>query len=207
MSAADSGLRERKKQRTREAIIESATRLFLEHGFEGTTVADIAEAAEIAPRTFFGYFATKEDVVFHDFDEVFASLERRIRERPAGESAFEAVRSWILTRDAEVGLDTAPERARRALIRSTPALAARDRVNMARFEDVLAAAVAEDLDVPAGSLRPHLVAAAAVAALDALSQRTDAGAAAPPTDTAAVLDEALVFLRGGLEALRRHPPA
>ena len=82
------GLRERKKQRTREQIVAAAFGLFGERGFQATTVADIAAAADIAPRTFFAYFPSKEAVVFHDFDALFASLQETIEGRPEGETAI-----------------------------------------------------------------------------------------------------------------------
>ena len=89
------GLRERKKEQTRRAIEDAAFRLFAERGFQATTVADIADAADVAPRTFFAYFPSKEDVLFADFDETFEALAARLRGRPPGESTFDALRAWI----------------------------------------------------------------------------------------------------------------
>src|SRR5918999_5549011 len=91
----EQGLRERKKQRTREQIVESAMRLFAERGYHGTTVADIAEAAEIAPRTFFSYFPSKEAVVFHNVDRDLDGLASALHDRLPGETVFDALRRWI----------------------------------------------------------------------------------------------------------------
>ena len=82
-----SSLRERKRLRTRQALIEAAAKLFERHGYDGTTIADIAAAADISTRTIFSYFASKEDVLFPDADaRVKAALtaidERRPGERP-----------------------------------------------------------------------------------------------------------------------------
>ena len=82
-----SSLRERKRTRTREALIEAAAELFERRGYDGTTIADIAAAADISTRTFFSYFASKEDVLFPDADaRVLAALKaidaRRPGERP-----------------------------------------------------------------------------------------------------------------------------
>lgn len=82
-----SSLRERKRLRTRQALIDAAAELFEERGYDGATVADIAAAADVSTRTFFSYFATKEEVLFPDADaRVKAALtaiaERRPGERP-----------------------------------------------------------------------------------------------------------------------------
>jgi AcrR family transcriptional regulator len=80
-------LRERKRTRTREAIIEAAAELFERRGYDGATIADIAAAADISTRTFFSYFGSKEDVLFPNADaRVLAALtaidDRRPDERP-----------------------------------------------------------------------------------------------------------------------------
>jgi AcrR family transcriptional regulator len=201
-AAAKPGLRERKKQRTRDAIVAHALALFEERGFDATTISDIAEAAEIAPRTFFGYFASKEDVVFHDAEEAFASFRAQLDTRADDQTAFDALRDWVVGHVTAGDFDNPKELRRRRLIDATPALRARERVNLSRFEELFAGAVGRDLGVPPESLRARLVSAAAVAALETLSRHAPDE---PPADPMPVLDEALVFLGGGLEALRHHP--
>lgn len=207
MAPPTDGLRERKKRQTREAIVGAAMSLFDERGYDATTITDIAAAADIAPRTFFSYFPSKEAVVFHDFEEILARFAERLRNRPASESAFDALRAWIIGWIGESGRADEGERARRELVRSTPALRSHERSNLARLEGVLAEGVAADLGVAPDSLRPHLVSAAAVAALEALGRFDDAKPAPSPDRAIAVMDEALLFLQAGLDALRRQPPA
>lgn len=90
------GLRERKKLRTRRAIAVAAVRLFAERGYEETTIADIAAAADISPRTFFSYFPSKEDVIFAEVDDRLAEVSDRLGRRPSGETALETIRRGIV---------------------------------------------------------------------------------------------------------------
>jgi AcrR family transcriptional regulator len=198
--SAVQGLRERKKQRTRQKIVREAMKLFARRGFESTTINDIAAAAEIAPRTFFGYFPSKEDVVFHDFDEVFERFARRLRDRPPSVTVFDALREWVVewlsTRDAA-------ERARDELIAATPQLQSREHDHLRRFSELIAEGVAADLGVPADSLRPRMVSAATAAALETLRDYEHAEEIGVE-EAVAVLDEAIAFLQGGLRALRKR---
>jgi AcrR family transcriptional regulator len=97
-------LRDRKKERTRLAIQDAALGLFVEKGFEATTVDEIAERAEVSKATFFRYFATKGEVVFGDVGDPYEGLRAAIVERPAGEDDVTAVRhavqqDWTRTLD------------------------------------------------------------------------------------------------------------
>jgi AcrR family transcriptional regulator len=203
MGEGEIGLRERKKQRTREQIVERAMALFDEHGFEHVTIADIAAAADIAPRTFFSYFPAKEDVVWHDFDSIFAGLHEALAQRPAGESAIDTMRDWVEQLLAGIDHSDPAERCRQRVIRASPALQAHDRHIAGFFERELAEAIAVDLGAEPGSLRPRRVAAAATAALTELERFFDKDD--PPENPMAILDEAFNFVRGGIAALQRHP--
>jgi AcrR family transcriptional regulator len=203
------GLRERKKQQTRVAIHQAAMRLFAERGFEATTIADIAAAADIAPRTFFAYFASKEEAVFPKFEPMFADFDRAMTERPEGTTALAALREWIVQAAQQHMGDVDGARLEAQLRRESPAVAACDLQHMRRFERRLAEAVGEDFGEPADALRPRLVAAAAMAALQASSDaadvimETDADKARElMADPVAFIDDALRFLEGGLAALR-----
>jgi AcrR family transcriptional regulator len=93
-------LRESNKARTRLAISDIATRLFVERGFEHVTVAEIAEAAHVSVKTVFNYFASKEELFFDRADDVRDALLDAVRERPAGASVLEALRAVLADRRA-----------------------------------------------------------------------------------------------------------
>jgi AcrR family transcriptional regulator len=200
------GLRERKKQRTRQQIIDAAMGLFDERGYHATTIADIAEAAEVAPRTFFSYFPSKEAVVFHNVDRDMDALAAALRNRLPGEYAFDALRRWV---DALFDQWIAHEDEallRKRLCREDEGLANFEGGAIARIQELLLEAIADDLGQPQDALRPRLVAAAAIAALTSLQGSLDEKAEhhmpAAKADALAVLDDVALFLRGGLDALQ-----
>jgi AcrR family transcriptional regulator len=78
-------LRDRKKERTRQSIVDAATELFTERGYDETTIADIAAAAEIGARTFFSYFASKEALLFPESDARVAATVAAIADKRPGD--------------------------------------------------------------------------------------------------------------------------
>ncbi|WP_437876283.1 acyl-CoA-like ligand-binding transcription factor [Sorangium sp. So ce513] len=89
------GLRERKKERTRAQVIETAIDLFLKNGYEQTTLDEILGAVEISRRTFFRYFESKEDLLIGWMDQLIEVAREAIRARPPGEPPVEALRNAI----------------------------------------------------------------------------------------------------------------
>jgi AcrR family transcriptional regulator len=209
MAAMSTGLRERKKQQTRQAIHEAAMKLFAERGYDATTIADIAEAAGIAPRTFFSYFSAKEEAVFQKFDMAYEEFTRALEDRPAGMTALQALREWIV-RESHKYTPTAENLRLEVKLRAeSPAVAACELRHTRMYEARLAEAVADDLGEPADSLRPRLVAAAAMAALQVAADKAETALSDDPgvvaqwaADPMAFLDDALRFLDAGLAALR-----
>jgi AcrR family transcriptional regulator len=200
------GLRERKKQRTRQQIVDAAMRLFAARGYHATTIADIAEAAEVAPRTFFSYFPSKEAVVFHNVDRDLDSLADALRHRLPGENAFDALRRWLDSMLDEWMTEGDETLVRKRLCKEDEGLANFQGGVMARINELLLEAIADDLGEPPQALRPRLVAAAAMAALTSLEGSLDvnAGQRGPEmkAEALAILDNAMLFLRGGIDALQ-----
>jgi AcrR family transcriptional regulator len=191
------GLRERKKQKTRDTIIKVALERFAEQGYEHTTIAEIADAAEVSPRTIFAYFPSKEDIVFYDQLDVQENLARALRERPEGATALDTLREFIF------GI-LAPDSTRvlrKLIIAGDETLQRSERARYAPIEQLMREAIAEDLHAGPDDIRPQIVAAATLAAFNALHDPC-----APPEpfsreDATAVIDDVVTFLRGGLEAL------
>lgn len=90
------GLRERKKQRTRDALLRAALELFTTKGYEETTVDEIVEAVDVSQRTFFRHFAGKQEAAFAMQEMVEARFLKALRERPADEAPFAALRGAVL---------------------------------------------------------------------------------------------------------------
>ena len=193
------GLRERKRVRTRRAIAAAALELFDRQGFQDTTIAQIAEAADVSPRTVSGYFSHKEDLAFPDSEKAFATLEQRLRERPAEETAADALRDWI---EAWLRDHAPPEeerRVRRRIIAGDEGLRAYEHRFMVRVQDALAVAIARDLGAGPRELEPRMAAAATLTAFQLVGEELEP---ASEEDALAAIDRALLFIGGGIRALR-----
>ncbi|MBP2708479.1 TetR family transcriptional regulator [Microbispora sp. RL4-1S] len=164
-----SGLRERKKRRTRQSLIEASLRLFHEKGYDETTIAEIAAAVDVSTRTFFSYFTSKEDVVFFDHETRAGRALKVIADRRPAEPvadlllrlADETLRASIL--DSELTAELFPLRHR--LVRSVPALRARGLHllfdTQRRLAEALHQAYADEIDLVEAAAAVGAVAGAA----------------------------------------------
>ncbi|MFK0258795.1 TetR/AcrR family transcriptional regulator [Streptomyces sp. NPDC090445] len=148
------GLREIKKQQTRTAIADAALGLFLEHGFDRVTVADVARHAGVSTNTVFNYFPAKEDLFFDRQAEAEDRLAALTRDRAPGTCPVETVRDALLAalrdNDPMLGLHPGARRFRQVVLDS-PALRAREREIGEHAEAALAAALAEHPPNTAGT--------------------------------------------------------
>jgi AcrR family transcriptional regulator len=146
------GLRERRKQQTREAISDIATRMFAARGFDEVTIAQVAGAAGVAKMTVTNYFPRKEDLVFDRAEAVIRSLADVVATRAPGESLLAAIRRDYAERvaraDVTLGLSS-PAFAR--MVAGSPALASR----ALQLQDLRERALGDALAAEAGADDPQ----------------------------------------------------
>ncbi|RDJ25166.1 TetR family transcriptional regulator [Bosea caraganae] len=154
---ANEGLRERKRRQTRERIADAAKTLFLERGFDATTIEEIAAAADVSKRTFFDYFPSKEDVISAWQDRFGEVMAEAVLARPPGESLIKVVEEALI---GSVLVSAADPQALALgkLIRETPALRGREQLKYVKLEQKLAEALAARTPDEANRLRTRLLA-------------------------------------------------
>src|SRR5215204_2262982 len=160
------GLRERKKQETRDQIAKTARRLFMERGFDAVTVADVASEAEVSRKTVFNYFPTKEDLFYYRMEAFEARLLEAIRSRAPGESIVAPFARFLtdargmLRADEPAAADQLAATAR--MIVESPALLAREQQIYAGYAAALAELIAEETDAGPDDVVPRVAADAMI---------------------------------------------
>lgn len=165
-SATELGLRERKKQRTRRLIADTARRLFAERGFEHVTVAEIAREADVAPATVFNYFPTKEDLFYSRLEAFEEELLAAIRDRRPDETVLEAFLAFLLGQHGGLAMKApggGEEATARILtgtrvITDSPALLARERQVFDHYARDLAGLLAAETGAEPGDVVCRVVA-------------------------------------------------
>jgi AcrR family transcriptional regulator len=155
-STAPTGLRERKKREVRTRIADTALRLFAAKGFDQTTVAEVAEAADVSVKTVFNYFPTKEDLFFDRAEEVEQRWLEAVADRGPGESVLAGLRRRSLLRfeDHPHGRTAKFRR----VMAGSAALQGRGQQMWAAHEDAIAAALADLLGAAPADPTPRILA-------------------------------------------------
>ena len=170
-SADELTLRERKKQRTRQAISDAATELFAERGFDAVTIDEVAAAAEVSKKTVFNYFRSKEDLLFDEAEAAEARLLAAVREREAGEPVLAAARRNARAAVGRMcsGEDPWVEKMAR-IVAASPSLQARETEIFDHIAHSLAEVIREEIGAQEGDCRPYVAAQAIMAVQRAVAE-------------------------------------
>jgi len=154
------GKRELKRQETRARIVDAATELFAERGFDAVTVMEIARHAGVVEKTVFNHFPVKEGLVFDADPPMRAALLETVRRRPAGESVSAAAGTFVVSVMSLLGTPEAAEGVARMarIIRGSRTLQVREREIIDELTGALAELIAEETDARSGQLEPWLAA-------------------------------------------------
>ena len=200
------GLRERHRRRTAADLEEAALKLFSDRGFDAVTIDDIAAAADVSRRTFFRYYAAKEDVVLSDHPRRLDELQAALDRRPADEPPLAALRHAVMSLVGSIEEQREHMLRRFQLVTTTPSLEARSLCLQRNWEAAVTAMLAARMGVdPAKDLRPGVAAATTMAAMRIATVNWLAGGG--QDDLAAIMAAGLDLLDGGLQAAATTPPA
>ena len=193
-----SGLRERKKAQTRQALTAAAIRLSIERGSpDRVTIEEISEAAEVSPRTFFNYFSSKEEAILGVDPEQRGALRAELELRPAEECPVEALRAALLTSVEDIEENAELWAQRLQLVRDHPALSPGYVASFADFERGLIEAMAARLERdPDDDPYPSLIVATALTVMRVTVKHWQAAGEARPLSE--LLDSAFDQLAAGL---------
>ena len=195
---ATHGLRERKKLRTREAIIDAALDLFEQKGFDATTVEDIAAAADVSPRTFFRYFESKLALIMARSTTKHVSLGPALAARPADESLIESI-SHVMRDELGDQLEDPLVVREFQVMLTTPSLRTLARDHFYDEEAGMVSAVAERLGLPPDDLRAHVITSSISSALWTTVNRWTAQGA-DVDELMPMIDRALATVADGVDA-------
>jgi AcrR family transcriptional regulator len=199
MQATDQplGLRERKKIKTRHVIRREALRLIDENGYAGTTVEQIAEAAEVSPSTFFRYFPSKESLLLAD--DLDPLILAAFKDQPPGISLTQAFRGAYTATMAGLSDEQVEfENIRQRLIFSIPELKGALYDEYYRTVGVTAEAISRRIDRPAADFEVRVFAGALVGAMMAALQSGPENAPNEPPLTPEMIYRALDFVDAGM---------
>lgn len=188
------GRRERKKQATRDELMEHAARLFGQLGFDAVTTADIAEAADVSQRTFFRHFPSKEAVLYGHADVLREDMLEAFAARPPDEPVVDSVVAAVRSMATYYASHRAETFLQARLAAEFPAVAAHARAHVqSDWEHELTAAIAHRMQTdPLADPRAEILAGAAFAAYRAAVRRWSAGGGTD--DFGTLLDESLAVL-------------
>ena len=212
------GLRELKKEQTRQLIADTAWRLFADRGFDQVSVAEVAREAQVSEATVYNYFHTKEDMFYLRLEAFGARLAEAVSSRPPGEPALAAFRRALLVEGGllahvETGDTQALDRLRaiNRVITASPALLAREQQALNQAASALAGVLAADTAAPPGDVRPQVAANALIgvhqALLDYVRRRVQPGEnpAGPAAEDRKLAADAFGLLEQGLSDYAAKP--
>lgn len=194
--AAPTGLRERNKVERRRRLEDVAIELFERDGFDKTTIEQIAAAAGLAPRTFFSYFASKDDLVVADYADRLQRILDELEHRPPDEPVWDSLRAAFAAVAADYQANAERIRRRFTIMATTPSVFARNLQLQAGWERTLAERLTVRLGAAADDPTPQLLAATALAVMRASLQHWLTARRAPALPT--LVQQAFDRLAAGL---------